>query len=105
MAVAPRPVAFRRISNPRNIEAGLWDDFDEVYASTIFDWTKPIAQRLLEVYPHAVIGGPGWSRSVGLEAIGVKLPSVKFPKSSVCKQKKSTDTIETFSLFPHSCLT
>jgi hypothetical protein len=65
-------VSFRRISNPRNIEAGLWDDFDQVYASTIFDWTRPIAQRLLEIYPHAIIGGPGWSRSVTLEAHGVR---------------------------------
>jgi hypothetical protein len=65
-------VSFRRISNPRNIEAGLWDDFDKVYASAIFDWTRPIAERLLYIYPHAIIGGPGWSRSVNLEALGVR---------------------------------
>lgn len=64
-------VVFRRISNPRNIEAGLWDDFDQVYASTIFDWTLPIAKRLLEIYPRAIIGGSGWSRTVNLEAFGV----------------------------------
>lgn len=64
-------VTFRRVSNPRNIEAGLWDDFDRVYASTIFDWTRPIVKRLLEVYPRAVVGGPGWSRSVNLEQFGV----------------------------------
>lgn len=64
-------VTFRRISNPRSIEAGLWDDFDSVYASAIFDWSKPLARRLLEVYPRAVIGGPGWSRTVSLEALGV----------------------------------
>lgn len=65
-------VSFRRISNPRNIEAGLWDDFDQVYASTIFEWTRPIAKRLLQLYPHAVIGGSGWDRTTSLESIGVQ---------------------------------
>lgn len=69
---AGHEVTFRRISNPRNIEVGLWDEFDQVYASTIFNWTRPIAERLLQIYPRAIIGGPGWSRSVTLEAIGVK---------------------------------
>lgn len=64
-------VTFRRISNPRSIESGLWDDFDAVYASAIFDWTRPLCERLLEIYPHAVIGGSGWSRTATLEAIGV----------------------------------
>jgi hypothetical protein len=66
-----REVTFRRISNPRSIEVGLWDSFDSVYASTIFDWSRPLCERLLELYPNTVIGGPGWSRSASLEAIGV----------------------------------
>lgn len=65
-------VTFRRISNPRNIESGLWDDFDQVYASTIFDWTRPIVRRLLEIYPRAIVGGSGWSRAASLEALGVR---------------------------------
>jgi hypothetical protein len=38
-------VELRRISNPRSIEPGLWDAFDRVYASAIFEWSQPVARR------------------------------------------------------------
>jgi hypothetical protein len=64
-------VSFRRISNPRSIEPGLWDRFDAVYASCIFEWSRPLCKRLLEIYPHAIIGGSGWDERITLESIGV----------------------------------
>lgn len=64
-------VELRRISNPRSIERGLWDDFSKVYASTIFLWSRPLAERLLEIYPHAIVGGTGWDLTKTLESIGI----------------------------------
>jgi radical SAM superfamily enzyme YgiQ (UPF0313 family) len=46
-------------------------DYDAVYASTIFSHTRPIAERLREVYPDAVIGGTGWDVGKTLESIGI----------------------------------
>jgi len=33
--------------------------YDKVYASTIFEWSKPVIERLLAAYPDAIIGGTG----------------------------------------------
>lgn len=64
-------VQLRRVSNPRTIERGLWDDFGKVYASAIFEWSRPLCQRLLHVYPDAMIGGTGWDLTRPLESIGI----------------------------------
>jgi hypothetical protein len=64
-------VQFRRVSNVRTIEPGLWDSFDRVYASLIFLWSRPMAHRLLEIYPDAILGGTGWDLKSNLEAFGV----------------------------------
>ncbi len=53
------------------VERELWDRFDSVYASLIFEKTRPVAERLREVYPRAVIGGTGWDRKTTLEGIGI----------------------------------
>jgi hypothetical protein len=64
-------VRFRWVLNPRGIERGLWDDFDRVYASLIFERTLPLALRLREVYPDALIGGTGWSKTLELKDVGI----------------------------------
>jgi hypothetical protein len=62
----------RTISSPLGIEKGLFDaDYEAVYASTIFTHTRPIAERLRDVYPKAVIGGTGWDVGKTLESIGI----------------------------------
>lgn len=67
-----KPVEFRRASSIKSIECGLWDHpMRTVYASAIFDRSKPIIRRLLEVYPNAVVGGSGWSQQAKLGDIGV----------------------------------
>ncbi|MCZ2079319.1 MAG: radical SAM protein [Bryobacterales bacterium] len=65
-------VEFRRVHSPRTLERGLFDEpWTQVYASLIFDRTRPIAERLRTVYPTAVIGGTGWNRGLRLEDLGV----------------------------------
>jgi hypothetical protein len=53
------------------VEPELGDAFDRVYASAIFERTRPVAERLLEVRPDAVVGGTGWDVASTLEAVGV----------------------------------
>lgn len=54
------------------VEPHLWDSGREaVYASAIFEKTRPQAQRLLGVWPKAIIGGTGWDVTSNLEAHGI----------------------------------
>ncbi|MBY0502722.1 MAG: radical SAM protein [Bryobacteraceae bacterium] len=65
-------VEFRRISSPLMLEHGLFDhEWASVYASLIFERTKPVAERLRQIYPDVILGGTGWDRRVRLEDIGV----------------------------------
>jgi hypothetical protein len=54
-----------------NVEAKLWDAHDRVYASLIFERTRPVAERLLSVRPDAVVGGTGWDYTTTIEAAGI----------------------------------
>jgi hypothetical protein len=59
-------VEFRRISSALMLEHGLFDeDWTSVYASLIFERTRPIAERLKQIYPGAIIGGTGWTGALG----------------------------------------
>jgi hypothetical protein len=64
-------VELRVAGNFQAIERGLWDDFGKVYASAIFCKTRPLCERLLTVYPEAVIGGTGWDVKSSLENCGI----------------------------------
>lgn len=65
-------VEFRRhVGNVSSLERGLFDNFDAVYASLIFERTRPLAEHLLKVRPDAVVGGTGWNYATTLESIGV----------------------------------
>lgn len=44
---------------------------DRIYASLIFEKSKPIAERLRERFPHAILGGTGWSVEGKLEDHGI----------------------------------
>lgn len=56
----------------RDVEHRLDDGkWDRVYASTIFQRTKPLARYVAELYPGAVIGGTGWDLEVKLEDVGI----------------------------------
>lgn len=64
-------VELRRSANFASLERGLWDAFDVVYASLIFERTRPLAKRLRQIRPDAVLGGTGWDLTSTLEALGV----------------------------------
>ncbi len=64
-------VELRQVRHPKGVERGLWDRWDKVYASLIFQKTRPLAGRLRAVFPDVVIGGTGWDYTTTLEGIGV----------------------------------
>jgi hypothetical protein len=49
----------------------LYVPFDQVYASCLFEKTRPKVRALLERRHNAVVGGPGWSEVTNLEDLGV----------------------------------
>lgn len=53
------------------VEPEFGDTFDRVYASAIFERTRPVAERLLAARPDAIIGGTGWNIARTLEDVGV----------------------------------
>lgn len=56
----------------RGGERGLWDeDWDRVYASAIFEKTRPAIARVLREYPDAIIGGTGFNLTARLEDHGI----------------------------------
>lgn len=67
-------VTFRRAANLRSVEPDLYDHPDAVYASLIFQKSRPVAEKLLETYPRAVIGGTGWDLRTTLEDSGISTP-------------------------------
>jgi hypothetical protein len=64
-------VEFRRAFHVNDVQIGLFDDFDQVYASLIFLRSRPLAEALLHARPDAVIGGTGWDLAKRLEDIGI----------------------------------
>jgi hypothetical protein len=61
-------VDFRWTGSPRR---ELWDRPDRVYASAIFEKTRPAVAQLLEEFPGALVGGTGVDLARSLEEIGI----------------------------------
>lgn len=61
-------IAFRWTNRP---DRELWDRPDRVYASAIFERSKPAIERLLNEFPGAIVGGTGFDVASSLEAIGI----------------------------------
>ena len=58
---------------------GLFDDsFDRVYASTMFDRSRPFVHKVLASYPGAFIGGTGWDPGRQLEDIGITTSDLNY---------------------------
>lgn len=49
----------------------LWDNPKRVYASAIFEKTKPAVDRLRSEFPNAIVGGTGVALESNLEAHGI----------------------------------
>ncbi len=64
-------VEFRRAFSQASVQIGLFDNFDKVYASTIFTRTRHIAVALKQARPDAVIGGTGWDMTRTVESLGI----------------------------------
>jgi hypothetical protein len=54
-----------------NPERQLWDNYDRVYVSVIFEKSRPLVARLRAEFPDAIIGGTGVDLASSLESIGV----------------------------------
>ena len=64
-------VTLRHAPTMAAVEPEIGDNFDRLYASAIFERTRPLAERLLEVRPDAIVGGTGVDVARTLESIGV----------------------------------
>ncbi len=64
-------VELRHARTPDGVERALFDRPGRVYASLIFEKTRPVAERLAAVRPDAVIGGTGWDLARTVEDVGV----------------------------------
>src|SRR5437773_3617455 len=64
-------VELRIAGNLAAIERHLWEAPEVVYASAIFQKTRPVAERLARIYPGAILGGTGWDLGITLEQIGI----------------------------------
>lgn len=61
-------VKFRWTGSP---ERELWDKPDVVYASAIFEKSRPVVDKLRENFPAAITGGTGVDVASNLEAHGI----------------------------------
>lgn len=64
-------VILEQCRRPEAVDRGLWDRWDKIYASAIFERSRPLAQRLKQVWPDAVVGGTGWDTSTTLTSVGI----------------------------------
>jgi hypothetical protein len=64
-------VELRKAGNAANVQPELHDQHERVYASLIFERTRPVAEALLQARPDALIGGTGWSIEGRLEDHGI----------------------------------
>ena len=54
------------------------DGLDRVYASTIFERSRPLAYEVLATYPDALVGGTGWDIVQRLEEVGIVTGGVDY---------------------------
>lgn len=65
-------VELRHCRRAENVGAGLFDrEPERVYASCIFERSRPIAEAVKQCYPLAIIGGTGWDEHIQLEQHGI----------------------------------
>lgn len=61
-------VSFRWTGNPTK---DLWEQPDRVYASAIFEKTRPVVDVLRREFPEAIVGGTGVDVASTLETVGI----------------------------------
>ncbi len=61
------------LRGPGEMERRLWDSGEEfVYASLIFEKTRPLVEILTRSWPSALVGGTGWNVETKLEDFGIE---------------------------------
>jgi hypothetical protein len=65
-----RTVELRQLRRKESVHP-TFDRYENVYASAIFERTRPLCRRLLEIYPNAIIGGSGWDEEITVADVGV----------------------------------
>ena len=61
----------RRVPTASAIHRNLFDRHDRVYASAIFEKSRPIVEKIRQTYPDAIVGGTGVDFTTTLESVGV----------------------------------
>lgn len=64
-------VTLRRAPTVRSVHPDLYERPDRVYASLLFERTRPVAEALLGARPDAIVGGTGWAVAGRLEDHGI----------------------------------
>ena len=64
-------VELRRAGNREAVCRDFGEQPDLVYASLIFERTRPVAEELRRQWPNALIGGTGWTETHTLEDHGI----------------------------------
>lgn len=65
-------VELRRVKSAAGLQPRLGDpSWDRVYASLIFEKTRPLAETAQHIYPGVAIGGTGWSVTSNLADVGI----------------------------------
>jgi hypothetical protein len=59
-------------------EKEFTDDFDVVYASAIFEKSRPLIARLKTVYPQAIVGGTGQDFTTTVEQYGIETNDLNY---------------------------
>lgn len=66
---------YRYALTPEEVEPRFDDPvWDVVYGSLIFEWSRPLAERAVQVYPDVVLGGTGWDFVDGVQVRRTELP-------------------------------
>src|ERR1700687_6202745 len=64
-------VHFKRMRSCTTLQDSLFAHWDDVYASAIFEKTRPLVEELKRVFPKAIVGGTGSGSARRLEDIRV----------------------------------
>src|ERR1051326_6188046 len=65
-------LAFQHCPTVKAVEASDWRDFDRIYASLVFERTRPVAEALIQKYRFAEVTGTGWDVVKRLEDVGIR---------------------------------
>jgi hypothetical protein len=64
-------VVFRFGDHPSRVCPQFGDSFQQVYASSIFERSRPVCRMVLQQWSNAVVGGTGWNLTTSLEDLGI----------------------------------